>query len=79
MQIKTLIGIRDILNQNKNQIFKAYNNYRNVLINKYGDYWYAELTESEQQILDNLKAKYNELDNLITEFENHQWQKGIQT
>lgn len=73
MQIKTLIGIHDILNQNKNQMFKAYNNYRNILIKKYGDYWYAELTETEKQILDNLTARYNEIDNLITDFESHEW------
>jgi predicted DNA-binding protein (MmcQ/YjbR family) len=73
MKIKTLIGIYDLLKQNKNQMFKAHNDYRDSLIYKYGDYWYAELTESEKQTLDNLKEEYNKFDNLITDLENHEW------
>ena len=74
MKAQTIVNILDILRQKKENAYASYKNIRDNLEQKYSTEWLDKvITEPESKMLYGSKQEYNELCELLEDFENHQW------
>ena len=74
MKAQTIVGILDILKHQKEIAYEAYKTTRDNLEQKYSTEWLdTVMTDLESRMLYGAKQEYNELCELLEDFENHQW------
>ena len=74
MKAQTIASILDILKQKKEIAYASYKNIKDNLEQKYSTEWLDRvITNMEKTMLHRAKQEYNELCELLEDFENHQW------
>ena len=74
MRTKSIIEIEKILKRKKETAEKEYKAIRNNMEKKYNTCWLdSVMTEEEKEILKNARENYNNLVEIIDDFEQHQW------
>lgn len=74
MKAKSIVLIREVLIYQRGKAFSKYQNIKDTLQTKYDTVWLDSVaTKSELKDLRTIKEAYECLDELLQDFENHQW------
>lgn len=74
MKAKSITAIGKILKEKEETAEKAYRTIRSNLEKKYDTGWLDQvMTEEEKEILKNAKDNYNDMREIIEDFEQHEW------
>lgn len=74
MKAKTISVIREMLDNEYKKAFEAYNLFYENLTNKYETLWIRDkANDTERELLIDLRNKYNDLGDVLGDFDNHQW------
>ena len=74
MKAKSIITIRELLIEEHKKADDAYKLFKETMFFKYKTDWISKsMNETEKELLEKLRAKFNDLSEALEEFEEYQW------
>ena len=74
MKASSIVTIREMLIAEQEKSEEAYKMFKQAMIDKYKTDWINyEMNDSEKKLLESLRVRWNDMNDVLEDFENYQW------